>query len=274
MEPTVIYSLCTFSLITLIYVSIVFLVSQVRSDNSIMDIAYGPAFAVGTWGTIVLTGSYSTPAIMAGALVSLWALRLGVRIARKNWGKPEDPRYAAWRTAWLKEGAVYFIIRSFIQINLLQGIIIVAVASPLILLITSTATFSYLLYVGAAIMLAGLAYESIADWQLDAFLSRKRQGTEPAVLMTTGLFRFSRRPNYFGETLVWWGFAVMALPLSYGIVALISPLLITYIVTKITGPMLENIFLQKYPVEYRAYIATTNYFIPGRSRQNQNLPTA
>ena len=80
--------------------------------------------------------------------------------------------------------------------------------------------------------------------------------------MVTGLFRYARRPNYFGETLIWWGLAVIVLPLPFGYLGLISPLLITYIVTMVTGPMLEKIFLEKYPTEYRAYMDRTNYFIP------------
>lgn len=267
MEPTVIYSLCTFSLIILIYVTIVFLLAQVRSDNSLMDIAYGPAFAVGTWSTIVLTQSYSTSALITAGLVTLWATRLAVRIARKNWGKPEDTRYAAWRTAWSTHGQIYFIVRSYIQINLLQGIIIVIVSTPLVLLIANPVMFSYSWYIGLCTLLFGLTYESIADWQLDSFLGRKQAGTESSVLMTTGLFRYSRRPNYFGESLIWWGFAIMALPTTFGALALMSPLVITYVLTKVTGPMLELIFLEKYPAEYRAYMAHTNYFIPGPSRR-------
>ncbi len=80
--------------------------------------------------------------------------------------------------------------------------------------------------------------------------------------MTTGLFRYSRRPNYFGETLIWWGLAIMVLPLPFGYLALISPIVITYIVTCVTGPMLEKIFLARNEAEYRAYMETTSYFIP------------
>jgi len=80
--------------------------------------------------------------------------------------------------------------------------------------------------------------------------------------MTRGLFSLSRRPNYFGETLIWWGLAIMVLPLPLGWIAISSPLLITYIVTKVTGPMLEDSFLEKYPEKYQHYMDTTSYFIP------------
>jgi steroid 5-alpha reductase family enzyme len=84
--------------------------------------------------------------------------------------------------------------------------------------------------------------------------------------MTSGLFHYSRRPNYFGEVLIWVGLATMAYPLPYGAWAVLSPLLIWYIVTRVTGPMLEKIFLEKYPAEYRAYMHSTNYFIPGKPK--------
>jgi steroid 5-alpha reductase family enzyme len=108
----------------------------------------------------------------------------------------------------------------------------------------------------------------VADYQLDKFIARKKAGTETATIMKRGLFKYSRRPNYFGETLVWWGLAIITLPLPFGWIGLISPILITYIVTKITGPMLEKIFLEKYPEEYGKYIAETAYFIPQKPNNN------
>jgi steroid 5-alpha reductase family enzyme len=109
-------------------------------------------------------------------------------------------------------------------------------------------------------------YETVADLQLDRFIMRKQAGLEAAPLMTKGLFMYSRRPNYFGESLVWWGQAIMVLPLPFGMLGILSPLVITYVVVKVTGPMLERIFLEKYPAEYQAYMRTTNYFLPGRPK--------
>ena len=256
-----VYSL--FSLVILIYVTTVFLIAQLRADNSVMDIFYGPAFAVAAWVTIYLLQSQSVLAHTLAGLITLWATRLCLRIARKNWGKPEDARYAAWRSQWTTRGKLYFILRSYIQINLLQGIIITIVALPVIIALTvSTASLTVITYLGIVVFAIGLAYESLADWQLDRYIANKRAGLVDDPLMRTGLFRYSRRPNYFGESLIWWGLAIMVLPLPLGYLALLSPLLITFIVTRVTGPMLENIFLEKHPEEYRAYMARTSYFIP------------
>lgn len=268
MSPLVLIAGVYCSLI-LIYVTAVFMIARLTSDNGVMDIFYGPAFAVAAWGTIWLTASWSVGAILGATLITLWATRLGLRIARKNIGKPEDARYAAWRQAWCAHGTAYFILRSYLQINLLQGVIICIVALPAIVLIAAEArVLTPLMWAGVAIFAFGLIYETVADWQLDSFLARKRAGTEPATLMTTGLFSLSRRPNYFGESMIWWGLAVLAFStLPLGWIVFLSPLCITYIVTQVTGPMLEQIFLDKYPDEYRAYMARTNYFIPGLPKQ-------
>ncbi len=252
-----------FGVILFTFTTIVYLYSITRRDMSVMDIAYGPLFALGAWGTIWISG-HSTPlALLIATLMTLWAVRLGIRIGRKNYGKPEDARYAAWRTAWSARSRQYFLIRSYLQVNLFQGLIILVIAMPFLIAQSSDVTIgSWHTVLGIGVTLIGLLYETIADWQLDRFLARKRAGTETATLMTTGLFRFSRRPNYFGESLIWLGLAIIASPLPYGYLAFVSPLLITYIVTRVTGPMLERLFLEKYPEDYRDYISRTSYFIP------------
>jgi steroid 5-alpha reductase family enzyme len=240
-----------------------FILMQIRHDNSLIDIAYGPLFFISGVLALWLTNTTDLLPVLITLATGAWAFRLSRRIFIKNWGKPEDIRYATWREEWLKKGELYFILRSYIQINLLQGILIVLISMPLIIALTYGTPFSWpFVILGGAVFLTGLTLETVADYQLDQFLKRKKAGTESATLLTTGLFRYSRRPNYFGETLIWWGFAIMVLPLPYGFLGLISPLTITYIVTKITGPMLENIFLSKYGDLYREYMRTTSYFIP------------
>jgi steroid 5-alpha reductase family enzyme len=268
MLTTLLINMLLFGSLVFSIVTIVFLIAQQREDNSVMDIAYGPTFALAAIGTLLIVDTPHPLAILIAALITIWATRLGLRIWRKNHGKPEDARYAAWRTTWMTRGTTYFLIRSYFQINLLQGLIILIVALPFIVAQSAgPALGSIYTIAGTLLMFFGLLYESIADWQLDRFLAGKRAGTEPALLMERGLFRYSRRPNYFGEALIWWGLAVIAWPLPFGYVALAGPLMITYIVTKVTGPMLERIFLEKYPDAYRDYMARTSYFIPWRPRR-------
>jgi steroid 5-alpha reductase family enzyme len=256
-------NMLTYGAVVLAAVTIVYGIAIVQKDNSVMDIAYGPTFAISAWVTIALVQPLSPLPYLVAGLMSLWALRLGIRIFRKNYKKPEDARYAAWRTQLQMRSRRYFLIRSYLQINILQGCIITLVALPFIVSLSAGSALPLLaVMVGVAIFASGLLYETVADLQLDRFLARKRAGTEPAAIMTSGLFHFSRRPNYFGESLIWWGLALIVITLPWGWLALISPLLITYIVTKVTGPMLEKIFLEKYPTTYGEYMKTTSYFIP------------
>lgn len=244
-------------------VTLVFIVAQIKKDNSIMDIVYGPIFLVTGLLTYVMSGSTSTLSLLILALTAIWSIRLGTRIYKKNRGMPEDARYAAWRTLWSQKGHWYFLVRSYLQINILQGIIIAIVSLPFLLSLgADEVSVSLMTWIGVGVFLLGLTIESVADYQLDSFIARKRAGTESANLMRTGLFRYSRRPNYFGETLIWWGMALVVLPLPFGWMALLSPLTITYIVTRVTGPMLEAIFIEKYGEEYKTYMRETSYFIP------------
>ena len=256
------FNISIFSGVLLTLVTCVFVFAQLKKDNSIMDIAYGPLFLLASLSTFLLTGSNSTVSLYILGAMALWSIRLGFRIYKKNHGMPEDARYAAWRAAWSAKGQWYFLLRSYLQINILQGVIIVVVSLPFIISLGAAAVHETFLYIGLIVFLLGLGIESTADYQLDSFIARKKAGTETQNLMVTGLFRYSRRPNYFGETLIWWGLAIIALPLPFGYLAILSPILITYIVTKVTGPMLEKIFIEKYGEEYRAYMKKTSYFIP------------
>lgn len=249
------------------FLTLIFIVALVRRDNSIMDIAYGPSFAIAAWSTVLISGTTEPLPFVVAGCITLWAGRLGTRIFRKNYGRAEDARYATWRKHWYKRGRWYFILRSYLQIYILQGLIIAIVGVPTILAVAfGSAMNIWFLLLGAIVFAVGLSYETIADMQLDRFLKRKQQGETSADLMQEGLFRYSRRPNYFGEVTVWVGLMLMVIALPFGWIAIFSPLLIWYIVTYVTGPMLEAIFLEKFPQQYRTYIKTTNYLIPGPTK--------
>lgn len=254
----------TYLLTLWIFLTAVFFVAITKADNSIMDVAYGPSFAIVAWSIVWTSGtSEPLPFIVAGC-ITLWAGRLSIRIFRKNYGRPEDARYARWRHNWNQRGRWYFLLRSYVQIYLLQGVVIATVGSPA-LFATAFGSDMHIWFAafGTLVFMSGLAYETTADRQLDRFLTDKKRGKHEQDIMRTGLFRYSRRPNYFGEVVIWIGLMLMVLPLPLGWIAIASPLLIWYIVTYVTGPMLEDIFLDRFPEQYRAYKETTNYLIPG-----------
>lgn len=257
--PAIVYLSTIFGFLTL-----VFLLALYKKDNSIMDIVYGPTYLLSGIALLLSYNYAYTPLmfILIGCVL-LWSTRLSVRIFRKNYGKPEDKRYQKWREEWNQKGRWYFIVRSYLQIYLLQGTIITLVGLPLLLAFSVNGEpLLPVVLLGAFVFATGLAYETIADLQLDKFIRRKINGDTDQNVMTEGLFRYSRRPNYFGESMIWVGMAIMTVTLPWGVIGLISPILITYIVTRVTGPMLEKIFIQQYPEEYGEYQKNTNYFIP------------
>lgn len=233
-----------------------------KKDNSVMDTAYGLSFI-----TIALYTYFCSdiPQDLRATLITfctlLWGSRLSIRIWKRNKkkGEGEDFRYKAWRNAWMKKGALYFHIRSIVQIYVLQGIIISAVALPIIFANTiASLSFSFINLFGLALFCIGFYMEARADHELDTFL-QYRKGKE--TVLQTGLWKYSRHPNYFGEALIWWGMAMMVVGVVYWPLVFLSPLLITYLLRYVSGvPMLEARY--KDNAEYQAYAQKTNAFIP------------
>lgn len=250
------------ALLTLaLYMTLAFVVSLVLRDNGIADIAYGGGFALVAWVTYAL-GTPGLAALVATILATVWALRLSIRIYLRNHGKPEDFRYRKWREEWGKT----FVLRSFLQVYMLQGAVIYVVALPLALLNAYSlgAGLSALALLGFLLWAVGFYFEAVGDYQLARFLG---DPANKGMIMDRGLWRFSRHPNYFGESVQWWGLALVALatlfPLlgAYALLAFLSPVLITFLLLKVSGvPLLEKRFAGE--PAWEAYKAKTSVFIP------------
>lgn len=242
-----------------IYMCGAYVVSLVRSDNGVADIAYGGGVVLLAISTHFLGFQYE-PACILTVLSIFWGVRLSARIYLKNRGKTEDFRYRAWREAWGRN----FALRSFFQIYMLQGVVISFVSLPLIMtnLTVLSDTLPVLFFVGVAGVICGYICEVVADYQLDVFLSTKNR---TAKILTTGLWKYSRHPNYFGESLIWWGMALAAWSVSplgiFSYVVFVSPVLITTLLLKVSGvPLLEAHF--KGVPEWEVYAARTSMFVP------------
>ena len=239
---------------------ITWLIALARKDNSIMDTAYGIGFIALALFTYFCS---DIPQDLRAGIVTLcaivWGSRLSIRIWRRNKHKGEDFRYKAWRDEWTKKGTFYFHIRSILQIYVLQGIIIGAVGLPIIFANTlSSDAFSVINLFGLLVFCVGFYFEARADDELDTFLAHRK---EKDTVLQSGLWKYSRHPNYFGEALIWWGMALMVVGIVYWPVALLSPLLITYLLRFVSGvPMLESKY--KNNKEYQKYAQKTNAFIP------------
>ncbi len=241
------------------FLLVVFGLALFLENNSIIDIVYGPLFVIALWSLALFWEHWSDRQWLLIVLITLWGLRLGLRILRKNWRKPEDFRYHAWREAWTKRGMLYFFFRSLTQIYLLQGMVVLIVLAPVLLTFSQTQVpLMWLNYLGAGLWLIGFFFEAVGDWQLDRFI---QNSANQGKLMTSGLWRYTRHPNYFGESTMWWGifFLVLGLPLSP--LALVSPLLITFLLLKVSGiPMLEARFAGR--PDWEEYKRKTSAFFP------------
>ena len=235
---------------------LLWLVSLAVRDSSIVDIAWGPLlFLIGVtyYATTVVAGSRAR---LMMALVALWAIRLAAHIGARNLGHGEDFRYAAWRaqhpdTWW---------IRSYFKVFLLQGVIAWIVAMPLYYAITSASPVHFTLWdqIGALVFAAGFLFEAIGDEQLRRF---KANPANKGRVMNTGLWRYTRHPNSFGEAVLWWGLGLIGVAAG-GWLGLVGPAIITFLLIRVSGvAMLEKTLKETKP-GYADYIARTPAFFP------------
>ncbi len=184
----------------------------------------------------------------------MWSLRLSIHIYLRNRFKPEDARYQAWRL-W----GAWFYLRSFFQIFIFQGILLLIVVSPVVISnIFGGKKISFLDVVGIAIWIFGFLFEAISDWQLKNFVKIPENKGK---IIQTGLWRYSRHPNYFGEVTCWWGLWVVALSVPYGVIGITGPLIITFLILKVSGiPLLEKRMKEK--PGFEDYAKKTSIFFP------------
>lgn len=229
-----------------------FWVAIIRKRNDVADVAWGLGFVWVAWLAFFM-GEATERAWLVNMLVTVWGVRLAVHIHKRNKGKSEDFRYAQWRSEWK-----HFYLRSFFQVFMLQGLFLLIIAWP-VMFINLAAPKAWHLWdvAGMGVWLIGFGFESIGDYQLAQF---KKNPAHRGKLITTGLWRYSRHPNYFGEAVQWWGIFMIACAVS-GWFTVVSPLLITYLLRYVSGvPMLER----KYAThpEFEAYKRQTSVFFP------------
>lgn len=241
--------------VVFVYMTMWYVVAIIIKRNDIADIAWGLGFITIATTSLFASQNNSFTAYVTLLLVAVWGLRLSWHIARRSFAKSEDYRYKKWRDDW----GEWFYVRSFLQVFMLQGLLMIIVSLPILVIMAySTSQTSILVAVGVLIWIFGFIFETVGDWQLRNFI---RNPKHKGKIMTTGLWSNTRHPNYFGEIVQWWGIGVIALSCSYGWVGLLGPLAITFLIVKVSGiPMLE----QKYDnnPEYQSYKKHTPKLIP------------
>jgi steroid 5-alpha reductase family enzyme len=231
------------------------LLSRALRDASIVDIYWGPGFGV-LAATAFVSSDGGSRATLALALTLLWGLRLGAYLLWRNAGHGEDPRYRAMRRHW---GARFPWI-SLLTVFALQGVLMWFVSLPVQVTIASEPTpLGPLDVLGTLLFLVGLAFESVGDWQLTRF---KADSANAGKVMDRGLWRYTRHPNYFGDCLAWWGLYTIALATPSGPFTLLSPLLMTFLLLRVSGvALLERSIVKRRP-DYADYVARTSAFVP------------
>lgn len=239
-------------------VILLWLVATALRNVSIIDAWWGPGFAAVAWTAAVLRGPPwpdRTEALLV--VVTIWAARLAVYLTGRLWGAPEDYRYATMRE---RHGS-RFARRSLFTVFLLQGALIWIISAPLqtAILAPGPAAWHWLDFIGLVSCAVGLFFETVGDWQLARFTA---DPDHRGRVLDTGLWRYTRHPNYFGDCLMWWGLFFLAASTPWGPWTVVSPIVMTVLLLRVSGvSLLEKTIIDRRP-GYADYMARTSAFIP------------
>ena len=237
----------------------VWVMATVRRNSGLVDIFWSGFFLAGAAVFAAASPALEARALLVLVLVTVWSLRLSVYLAARNWNAPEDHRYRAIR----ERNDPGFAWKSLYLVFGLQAVLAWLISAPLAAAIVSAAPIGVIDVIGAALAVFGIAFETFADAQLARF---KAKPANAGRVMDSGLWRYTRHPNYFGEFCVWWGLYAIALTAGAWW-TVFSPVLMTVLLLKVSGvALLEKDIGERRPA-YRDYVARTNAFFPGPPRE-------
>lgn len=243
------------ALLITIIMCIVWLLSLLKRDMSIVDGFWGLGFIAVACHFAYRLNDLQPKQFLVTYLVCLWGMRLAIHIFYRNMGKGEDPRYQTFRKDW-KENTWWI---SLFKVFLLQGVLMLVISLSVLNVMTESADYlSPVNQIGVFLWLLGWIFESTADYQLLRF---KKNPANKGRVMDQGLWRYSRHPNYFGEVCVWWGMFFISMGSGYWFISILSPLLITYLLLKVSGVTLLE---KRYEGndKYAEYKRKTSSFFP------------
>jgi steroid 5-alpha reductase family enzyme len=238
------------------------LISLYLKNSSIVDIFWGSGFVVLHWVYFALSPDGFLPRkLLIGILVTIWGLRLSVHILTRNWGKPEDFRYRKWR----EENGPRWWWKSGLQVFLLQGVLLWIISAPLLAAQSGAAPdrLTVIDALGVLVWAVGFFFESAGDAQLARFANKGK-------VLATGVWRFTRHPNYFGDSAQWWGFFLIGAS-SGGWWAVFSPVIMTLLLLRVSGVALLEKTMETRP-GYKEYIERTSAFVPWLPKNHEDRP--
>ena len=211
-----------------VYFFIWFLIATFKKRADLADVAWGPGFILASFSSLFM-GQISLNGLIVNLLVTIWGIRLCIHIFFRNRNRKEDFRYENLKKKWTR----FFHLRLFIEVFLLQAVILYIVALPIIWTHTQNQKVSAIVVTtGILIWLSGFMIETFADRQLSLF---QRDLSNKGKLLKEGLWSYSRHPNYLGELMQWWAIWLFAAFYPMGWVFVVSPLLLTFLIVNLSG---------------------------------------
>lgn len=244
-------------LIIIALLTLLWVLSVIITNASIVDLFWGFGFVAANGCYFFLSDDHSVRSILLLVLVSLWGFRLSIYLAFRNLGKGEDFRYQEFRR---KYGPTRYWWISFFQVFLLQGFLLMLVSLPLLgaNVGSQSENLSWLDYLGILVWVIGFVFEAGGDFQLSRF---KRNPENKGKVLNTGFWKYTRHPNYFGDSAVWWAYAIFSIAAgSYW--QIVGSVLMTLLIIKVSGVALLEKSLNTTKPQYAEYIRKTNSFFP------------
>jgi steroid 5-alpha reductase family enzyme len=237
--------------------TLLWVVSLIMRNSSIVDPFWGTGFVIANWLYFALTpNGFPARKWLIVILVTVWGLRLSIHLLRRNWGKGEDFRYRKWR----EDAGAKWWWKSYFRVFLLQGALLWFISAPLLAaqIRPTPSHLTVLDALGAIVWVIGFFFEALGDLQLTRFRSN---ADNKGKVLNTGVWRYTRHPNYFGDATQWWGYYLLAAA-GGGFWTILSPILMTGMLLRVSGViLLEKTRVTTKP-GYKEYIENTSSFIP------------
>jgi steroid 5-alpha reductase family enzyme len=236
---------------------ITYLSGRIAGRHSVIDSAWGLLFAAAAVISFVSSAGIGDGVRrwLLLTLTVIWGVRLAVHMTVRSWGKGEDPRYAEWLRDRGQLQAVFLVY-------VLQGVLALVICTPVVLGMFLAASITPAALIGIAIWVLGFVFESVGDWQLQRFRSRKAAGVVPkGAIMDLGLWRYTRHPNYFGDACVWTGLFLITADRWPGVLTAFAPALMIYLLAFGSGKRVLETTMRSRP-GYAAYASRTSGFLP------------
>ncbi len=244
-------------LVILLLMTTLWVVSVVVKNVSIVDMFWGFGFVLASSYYFYATEGFEVRKLLVMTMVAIWGIRLSVYLAWRNYGKGEDFRYQEFRR---KYGEKRYWWLSFFQTFLLQGVLMWLISVPLLgaQFNSNDSSLNVFDFLGIFFWVVGFVFESGGDFQLARF---KANPLNKGKVLNTGFWKYTRHPNYFGDSAVWWGFGFLSLA-SGSYLPIIGSVLMTLLIIKVSGVALLEKTLKTQKTEYAEYIRKTSVFIP------------